>query len=249
MAEGFKPGKFEYASAVDLVPSQERLDNQIRASEENYLQGVIENDNERLDLLEARNEQLTAFSKSAGAAAKKIRDDKRAEFIKDINYRVLTEGVSPELQATFRGERETLFINGTNINFATNDFIKETGDTITAREFQKMNKWEQYQLVEAFVKKESKGYADYYYRAYNEVTLPDGRGFKDNLSAAEEAYLDTKIKREFGYKFAGVNEALIAEYAKPEIDTFDETRRKQRVALKEKMWWAERGEKDRDLLN
>ena len=32
------------------------------------------------------------------------------------------------------------------------------------------------------------------------------------------------------------------------IDTFDETRRKQRVALKEKMWWAERGAKDRDLL-
>ena len=248
MTEGLKQGKFEYASAVDIATSQEKLDNQIRASEENYLQGVKENDDEKLDLLEKRNEQLTAFSKSAANAVKKIRDDRRAEFIKDINYRVLTEGVSEELQATFRGEREQLFVNGTNINFATNEFIKETGDTITAREFQKMNKWEQYQLVEAYVKKEAKGYADYYYRAYNEVTLPDGRGFKDNLSPAEEAYLDTKIKREFGYKFAGVNEALIAEYAKPEIDTFDETRRKQRVALKEKMWWAKRGEKDRDLL-
>ena len=248
MAEGLRPGKFEYASAVDLATSQEKLDNQIRASEENYLAGVIENDNDRLDLLEKRNDQLKLFSKNAANAAKKIRDDKRAEFIKDINYRVLTEGVSPELQATFRGEREQLFVNGTNINFATNEYIAETGDTITAREFQRMNKWEQYQLVEAFVKKEAKGYADYYYRAYNEVTLPDGRGFKDNLSAAEEAYLDTKIKREFGYKFRGINEALIAEYAKPEIDTFDETRRKQRVALKEKMWWAERGEKDRDLL-
>ena len=248
MAEGIKPGKFEYASAVDLATSQEKLDNQIRQSEENYLQGVIQNDNDRLDLLEKRNDQLKLFSKNAANAVKKIRDDKRAEFIKDINYRILTEGVSPELQATFRGEREQLFVNGTNINFATNEFIKETGDTITAREFQKMNKWEQYQTVEAFVKKEAKGYADYYYKAYNEVTLPDGRGFKDNLSAAEEAYLDTKIKREFGLRFAGVNEALIAEYAKPEIDTFDETRRKKRVALKEKMWWAERGEKDRDLL-
>ena len=248
MAEGIKPGKFEYASAVDLATSQEKLDNQIRQSEENYLKGVIQNDNDRLDLLEKRNDQLKLFSKNAANAVKKIRDDKRAEVIKDINYRILTEGVSPELQATFRGEREQLFVNGTNINFATNEFIKETGDTITAREFQKMNKWEQYQLVEAFVKKEAKGYADYYYKAYNEVTLPDGRGFKDNLSAAEEAYLDTKIKREFGLRFAGVNEALIAEYAKPEIDTFDETRRKQRVALKEKMWWAERGAKDRDLL-
>lgn len=248
MAEGIKPGKFEYASAVDLATSQEKLDSQIRQSEENYLASVRQNDNDRLDLLEKRNDQLKLFSKNAAGAAKKIRDDKRAEFIKDINYRVLTEGVSPELQATFRGEREQLFVNGININFATNDFIKETGDTITAREFQKMNKWEQYQLVEAFVKKEAKGYHDYYYRAYNEVKLPDGRGFADNLSASEEAYLDTKIKREFGYKFQGINEAVIAEYAKPEIDTFDETRRKQRVAMKEKMWWAERGEKDLDLL-
>ena len=124
MAEGIKPGKFEYASAVDLATSQEKLDNQIRQSEENYLQGVIQNDNDRLDLLEKRNDQLKLFSKNAANAVKKIRDDKRAEFIKDINYRILTEGVSPELQATFRGEREQLFVNGTNINFATNEFIK-----------------------------------------------------------------------------------------------------------------------------
>ena len=46
MAEGITPGKFEYASAVDLATSQEKLDNQIRSSEENYLQGGKENDND-----------------------------------------------------------------------------------------------------------------------------------------------------------------------------------------------------------
>ncbi len=246
------PGKLEYASAVDLVESQSKLDSQIEASEQNVLNAIKQNDDDALDLLEDRYDQLGTLSKSLANAGKKIRDDRRAEFIKDINYRLLTEGISPELKAKFYGDREQLFNDGININIAANNWIEETGDTISAREFQKMNKWEKYTFVEAWVRNKAKEYPEYYYRAYNETTINVNgveKSYKTgNLSVAEEAMLDAKIKREFGAQFAGISESLIAEVAKPEIDTFDDMRRKKRVAAKEQMWWAERGALDQKAL-
>lgn len=245
------PGKFEYASAVDLVDSQQALDNQISTSEQNVLSAMKQNDEDALDNLEKTYEQLGGLSKSLASAGKKIRDDRRAEFIKDINYRILTEGISPELKAKFYGDREQLFQDGININVAANDWIESTGDTISAREFQKMNKWEKYTFVEAWVRNKAKDYSEYYYRAYETTTINVNgveKGYKDNLSVAEEAMLDAKIKREFGAQFAGISESLIAEVAKPEIDTFDEMRRKKRVSAKEQLWWQERGVKDQELL-
>ena len=245
------PGKFEYASAVDLVESQQQLDSQIAASEQNVLAAMKQNDADALDLLEKQYDQLGDLSKSLADAGKKIRDDRRAEFIKDINYRLLTEGISPELKAKFYGDREQLFNDGININVAANDWIESTGDTISAREFQRMNKWEQYAFVEAYVRNKAKDYPEYYYRAYETTTITVNgveKGYKDNLTVAEEAMLDAKIKREFGAQFAGISESLIAEVAKPEIDTFDDMRRKKRVQAKEQMWWAERGAKDKELL-
>lgn len=246
-----KPGNLEYAGAVDLVESQKQLDSQISASEQNVLTAMKQNDADALDILEQQYDQLGGLSKSLANAGKKIRDDRRAEFIKDINYRILTEGIDPELKAKFYGDRDQLFQDGIAINIAANDWIESTGDTISAREFQKMNKWEQYAFVEAWVRNKGKEYPEYYYRAYETTTINVNgveKGYKDNLSAAEEAMLDAKIKREFGAQFAGINKSLIAEVAKPEIDSFDEMRRKKRVAAKEQMWWSERGAKDQKLL-
>lgn len=246
-----KTGNLEYASAVDLVDSQQQLDNQIESSEQNVLAAMKQNDDDALDLLEQQYDQLGDLSKSLANAGKKIRDDRRAEFIKDINYRILTEGIDPELKAKFYGDREQLFQDGVAINIAANDWIESTGDTISAREFQKMNKWEKYTFVEAWVRNKAKEYPEYYYRAYETTTINVNgveKGYKDNLSAAEEAMLDAKIKREFGAQYAGINKSLIAEVAKPEIDSFDEMRLKKRVQAKEQMWWSERASKDQKLL-
>ena len=42
--------------------------------------------------------------------AKKIRDERREEFVADINLRLVTDGVSQDLVNQFYGEREQLFI-------------------------------------------------------------------------------------------------------------------------------------------
>ena len=66
------PGKLEYASAVDLVESQSKLDSQIEASEQNVLNAIKQNDDDALDLLEDRYDQLGTLSKSLANAGKKI---------------------------------------------------------------------------------------------------------------------------------------------------------------------------------
>jgi len=44
-----QPGQFEYAEAVDITAEQEKLNNEIRQSEENVLSALTQNANNRID--------------------------------------------------------------------------------------------------------------------------------------------------------------------------------------------------------
>ena len=94
--------------------------------------------------------------------------------------------------------------------------------------------WEKYMVAEQYALEKAKGYDQYVYDAYETTKIDvirDGQqvsvGHLDNLSPAEQAALDTKIKFEYARQFAGLNEALVATVVKPEIDKFDEARRKK----------------------
>ena len=109
-------------------------------------------------------------------------------------------------------------------------------DAITAQEFRKMSGWERYMVAEQYAMQKAKDYDKYVYDAYETTKIDvirDGQpatvGHMDNLSLQEQSALDAKIKFEYAKQFAGLNPAMVATIVKPEIDKFDEARRKNKL--------------------
>ena len=106
--------------------------------------------------------------------------------------------------------------------------------------------WEQYMVAEQYALQKAKGYDQFVYDSYETMTIDvirDGqevRGltYNDLESPAEFAALDEKIKFEYARQFAGLNEALVATVVKPEIDKFDEKRRKEQAIEREANYQA-----------
>ena len=240
---------------LDIIPEQEASDRAIQASEERYLQQLEKNSADRLRNSEKMWSQLGDLSSTFGdilaKKQKKHREDREAQIKLDI----LTKGVSPELEAQFKGERSQLFDD----DLATQEFAakyeEETGDSITAQEFRNMAGWEKYMVAEQYALQKAKGYDQYVYQAYETTKIDvirDGQqvsvGHLDNLSPAEQAALDTKIKFEYAKQFAGLNEALVATVVKPEIDKFDEKRRKEQAVQREKAYQIQMRESDSKMI-
>ena len=240
---------------LDIIPEQERSDAQVQASEERYLRQLEQNNAASLRNSEKMWSQLGDLSSTFGdilaKKQKKHREDREAQIKLDI----LTKGVSPELEAQFRGERSQLFDD----DLATQEFAakyeEETGDSITAQEFRNMAGWEKYMVAEQYALQKAKGYDQYVYQAYETTKIDvirDGQqvsvGHLDNLSPAEQAALDTKIKFEYAKQFAGLNEALVATVVKPEIDKFDEKRRKEQAVQREKAYQIQMRESDSKMI-
>ena len=225
---------------LDIVPEQERQDAQIQASEERYLQQLEKNSADKVRNTEKMFEGLATLSSTVADVIKKKQEKHRSDREAQIKLDILTRGVSPELEATFKGERDLLFEDDLATQEFATKYEEETGDSITAQEFRKMAGWEKYMVAEQYALEKAKGYDQYVYDAYETTKIDvirDGQqvsvGHTDNLSASEQAALDTKIKFEYARQFAGLNEALVATVVKPEIDKFDEKRRKEQSIKRE----------------
>ena len=240
---------------VDIIPEQEKSDRQIQASEEAYLQQLEKNGADELRNSEKMFGGLAKLSQTIGNIVekkqKKYREDREAQIKLDI----LTRGVSPELEARFRGERELLFEDDLATQEFASKYEAETGDSITAQEFRKMSGWEKYIVAEQYALEKAKGYDQYVYEAYETTKIDvirDGKqvsvGHLDNLSPAEQAALDQKIKFEYAKQFAGLNEALVATVVKPEIDKFDEARRKKQAVEREANYQAQVKASDSNMI-
>ena len=225
---------------VDVIPEQQRSDQQIQASEEQYLRELEKNEYDRAqntkDMFGGLEKLSISIQDLVTKRQEKYKQDREAQIKLDI----LTRGVSPELEASFKGERAQLF----NDDIATQEFASkleaETGDSITAQEFRNMSGWERYMVAEQYALQKAKGYDQYVYDAYETTKIDvirDGQqvsvGHMDDLSPAEQAALDTKIKFEYAKQFSGLNDTLVATVVKPEIDKFDENRRKKQQAIRE----------------
>ena len=218
---------------VDIIPEQEKSDRQIQQSEEKYFNQLKQVNEDKLRLDQQMYEGLADLSSTFGDFLKKKQEKYRSDREAEISLEILTRGVSPELEAAFRGDRDKLFED----DLATQEFASkleaETGDSITANEFRKMAGWERYMVAEQYALQKAKDYDQYVYQAYETTKIDvirDGKpvsvGHMDNLSVQEQAALDTKIKFEYARQFAGLNPALVATVVKPEIDKFDDMRRK-----------------------
>ena len=240
---------------LDIIPEQEASDRAVQQSEERYLSALEQNNAASLRNSEKMWSQLGDLSSTFGdilaKKQKKHREDREAQIKLDI----LTKGVSPELEAQFRGERSQLFDDDIATQEFASKYEEETGDSITAQEFRNMAGWEKYMVAEQYALQKAKGYDQYVYQAYETTKIDvirDGQqvsvGHLDNLSPAEQAALDTKIKFEYAKQFAGLNEALVATVVKPEIDKFDEKRRKEQSVQREKAYQIQMRESDSKMI-
>ncbi len=187
---------------VDIIPEQEKSDREIQANEEKYFRQLQQVGEDKLNNDAKMYQGLADLSSTFGnflqKKQEKYRQDREAEIALDI----LTKGVSPELEAQFRGDKEMLFEDDLAIQEFAAKIESEDYDAITAQEF----------------RKKAKDYDQYVYDAYETTKIDvirDGKpatvGHYDNLSLQEQAALDTKIKFEYARQFAGQKEKLITK--------------------------------------
>ena len=238
---------------VDIIPEQEKSDRQIQQNEERYFQQLQQVGEDKLKNDAKMFNQLADLSSTFGDILKKKQEKYRADREAEISLDILTNGISPELEAQFRGDKEILFED----DIALQEFASkiETTDSITAQEFRKMSGWERYMVAEQYAMQKAKDYDQYVYDAYETTKIDvirDGQsatvGHYDNLSLQEQAALDTKIKFEYAKQFAGLNPAMVATVVKPEIDKFDEARRKKQAVERESNYQTEVAASDSRMI-
>ena len=240
---------------VDIIPEQEKSDAQIQANEENYFRQLQQVGEDKLRNDAKLYEGLADLSSTFGDIIKKRQDKYRADREAEISLEILTRGVSPELEARFRGERSNLFDDDIATQEFASKYEEETGDSITAQEFRNMAGWEKYMVAEQYALQKAKDYDQYVYKAYETTKIEvirDGQrvsvGHMDNLTLQEQAALDTKIKFEYAKQFAGLNPALVATVVKPEIDKFDEMRRTKQAVAREENYQTEIAASDSRMI-
>ena len=240
---------------VDIIPEQEKSDREIQQNEERYFQQLKQQGEEKLRNDAKMWEGLSNLSSTIGDVIKKRQEKHRADREAEISLDILTRGVSPELEARFRGERSQLFDDDIATQEFASKYEAETGDSITAQEFRNMAGWEKYMVAEQYALQKAKGYDKYVYDAYETTKIDVIRngqsvsvGHLDDLSPAEQAALDTKIKFEYAKQFAGLNPALIATVVKPEIDKFDDKRRKEQAVKRETAYQIQVKESDSKMI-
>jgi len=130
---------------VDIIPEQEKSDRQIQQNEERYFQQLQQVGEDKLKNDAKMFNQLADLSSTFGDILKKKQEKYRADREAEISLDILTNGISPELEAQFRGDKEILFED----DIALQEFASkiETTDAITAQEFRKMSGWERYMVA------------------------------------------------------------------------------------------------------
>ena len=240
-------GNFDPEQIVDLVPELEKSNNAIQASEKNRLNQLIQNSEDRIKNTDRMWDQLGTLSETIQGIAQQRKEKHREDREAVIAFEMLTKGVSPELEAHFKGERDLLFEDSLKAEEFATKYEAETGDSITANDFRNMAGWEKYIVAEQYALQKAKGYDQYVYQAYeNEFIEINGvkKYHRDNLNPAEQAALDEKIKFNYARQFAGLNESLVATVVKPEIEKYDANRRKQQAIAREKAYQVQNQESD-----
>lgn len=106
---------------VDVVPELEKSNRDIQRSEEAYLRELELNNERSLRNYEKNWEGLGTLSKTIQNLVQQKQDKFRQDRAAVLAYKMATEGVGPELEEVFRGDRELLFEDSLKAEeFATN---------------------------------------------------------------------------------------------------------------------------------
>ena len=222
---------------LDVIPEQERLDQQVRNDEERYLRQLEQNAEDRIRNTEKMWGGIAKLSSKVGDILQEKRDKHIKEKSAALKNRVLLYGVGENLAAHFSGEKRDLFEESLEIHDIASK-IEKTGDIVTAEDYRNMSKWEQYAIQEEYARKKGADYPRFVEEARKtvsiEVTDPDGSvrtvkfgGLNDYQPTATEAdALNAKIQAQFAYQLDGIdNEALIAEQVRPHVLQYNKEQR------------------------
>ncbi len=240
-------GQMEQHEIVDVVPGQTELNQQIRAEEEKVLGAIQANGREQARLLENQWEGISKLSKKLGDVFEERKKQHRADREKEILMDIMVNGVDDNLTAHFREGKELTF----NQHIAVNEFankVEEQSDAITAQEFRDLSEWEKIIVAEGWARNEAKGYGAFFAQNLESTTIDvpgKGKVTYGTANAHEKKAIEQKIKREFIGRFAGLNEALVADVVKPELDQWEkindeEQRQNQITAIKQAKAGSER---------
>ena len=236
----FRGGTFDPVDQIDVLPEQERVNQQIERSENEYFEALRENDRRRVANSKQLFSSLSGLSKSvkgfADEVAKKNREEDEARgamlaLTSDYNYE--------DIQALLNEENN---LRNQDINLAktANEVEQETGRYVLGQEIQGLSGWAQYSFVKNVLQREAKDYQTYKRTARaNTTVVADrngvdvvvgyGEGAEPPQNEAEADAIDAKVKFEFVKRFAGVNPVLLQATVKKTIDEVDEADRLERA--------------------
>ena len=250
---------------LDVVPELGKANQKAQASEEAYLNELERNNQRSLDNFQRNWEGLAGISSTFADLLAKKEEKFRKDRANVLAYKFATEGIAPELEAEWRGDREELYEDSLKVEeFAGK--VEEAGDPITADQFRGMAKWEQFIIKEEWARSLARSYPEYRLNALKTTTItvvrngqeieigggltdPQGKPLVPETIAEREA-LEAKIKFEFARKFSDENlgEALIATVVKPELDAYDNFRRRKQIGEREEDREAWLNQRDEDLI-
>ena len=94
---------------VDIIPEQEKSDREIQANEEKYFRQLQQVGEDKLNNDAKMYQGLADLSSTFGNYLQKKQEKYRQDREAEISLDILTNGISPELEAQFRGDKEMLF--------------------------------------------------------------------------------------------------------------------------------------------
>ena len=230
----FQGGTYDPVTQTDVVPEMEADYANIERSENEFFQSLRDNDRRIAD---QAGQQLKALSGLSGKIGdlleiknKKYREEEEARGV----MLAMERGASPELIAKFRGEEQELFEGHKKTTEFAHNYEYSTGDFVGGEEFRKLSGYAQYAFAKRYAKDEAKKWQQYKYEAQQTTTIKINRNgelveikYNDAQNQAEQDPINAKIKFNFGKRFNGMNEVLIADVVKPEIDKVDESDRQE----------------------
>ena len=236
----FQGGTFDPVEQVDVLPEQERVNQQIERSENEYFEALRENDRRRVANSKQLFSSLSGLSKSVKGFADEVAKKDREEAEARGAMLALTSDYNYEDIQTLLNEENNLRNQDINLAKTANEVEQETGRYVLSQEIQSLSGWAQYSFVKNVLQREAKDYQTYKRTARaNTTVVADrngvdvvvgyGEGAEPPQNEAEADAIDAKVKFEFVKRFAGVNPVLLQATVKKTIDEVDEADRQERA--------------------
>ena len=218
----FQGGSYDPVTQTDVVPEMEADYANIERSENEFFQSLRENDRNMANEAGSKLKSLSTLSGKIGSLLEIRNKQYREEEEAKGTMLAMERGADPELIAKFRGEERSLFEGHIKTTEFAHNYETSTGDFVGGEEFKKLSGYAQYAFAKRYAKDEAKKWQQYKYDAQESTMVTVNRNgqlvqikYADAQNQAEQDAINAKIKFNFGRRFNGMNEVLIASVVKP----------------------------------